>query len=103
MLTQQVAIEMAKTFVKECKQYGLVLNDAFIFGSVAKGLMRKDSDIDVALISENFTDNIFENLKLFSKINIKYPQIEVHPYSLKNYQNQDDFLIEISKDKIELN
>lgn len=103
MLTQQIAIDMAKTFVSECKQNGLVLNDAFIFGSVAKGLIRADSDIDVVLISEKFTDNIFENLKLFSKINIKYPQIEVHPYSLKNYQKQNDFVKEISKDKIGLN
>lgn len=103
MVTQQAAIDMANAFVKECKQNGLTLNKAFLFGSVAKGLQHKDSDIDILMVSEKFTDNIFENLKLFSKINIKYPLIEVHPYSVKNFVEANDFINEISQEKIELN
>ncbi|MEN9448448.1 MAG: hypothetical protein RJA25_1738 [Bacteroidota bacterium] len=103
MVTRQAAINMAKTFVQECKESGLHLTDAFLFGSVVKNTQHESSDIDVVLVSENFTDNIFENLRLFSKINIKYPLIEVHPYSPESFLEATDFIQEISKYKIALN
>ena len=62
----------------------------------------RGSDIDLLLISDQFTDNVFENLKLYSKINIKYPIIETHPYPTKYYYQEDDFINEISKDSIEI-
>ena len=43
--------------------------------------MHEWSDIDVMLVSEKFSDNVFENIRMYSKINIKYPDIETHPYS----------------------
>ncbi len=49
-----------------------------------------------------FTDNVFENLKLYSRINIKYPVIETHPYPTKYYYEGDDFIKEISKESIEI-
>lgn len=67
MVTRQAAINMAKDFVQECKQNGLPLADAFLFGSVVKGTQHESSDIDIVLVSERFTDNIFENLRLFLK------------------------------------
>jgi len=102
MVTRETAINTAKSFVRDCELNGLTFYKVFIFGSVAKGNMHEWSDIDLLLISDQFSENIFDNLKLYSKINIKYPLIETHPYPTSYYKNGDSFIAQITKESIEL-
>ena len=102
MVTREIAINTAKSFIKDCKSNGLEFRKVFIFGSVAKNEVHAWSDIDLLLISDQFGDNVFDNLKLYSKVNIKYPIIETHPYPTYFYLEGDDFITEISKDSIEI-
>jgi predicted nucleotidyltransferase len=103
MVTRELAIKTAKSFIRDCKLNGLTFYKVLIFGSVAKDNLHEWSDIDLLLISDQFNDNVFDNLKLYSKINIKYPLIETHPYPTKYYKNGDGFISEIIKDSIEIN
>jgi len=102
MVTREVAINTAKSFVDDCKKNGITFYKVFIFGSVAKGNMHEWSDIDVMLVSDQFCDNVFENLKLYSKINIQYPSIETHPYPTEYFRNGDSFIDEVMKESIEI-
>jgi predicted nucleotidyltransferase len=102
MVTREIAINTAKSFVHDCKIAGLTFYKVFIFGSVAKGTLHEWSDIDLLLISDQFNDNIFDNLKLYSKINIKYPIIETHPFPTNFYLDGDSFIEEIVKESIEI-
>ncbi len=102
MVTRDSAIKTAKSFVHECQLNGLTFYKVLIFGSVAKDNIRQWSDIDLLLISDQFNDNVFDNLKLYSKINIKYPIIETHPFPTNYYINGDSFIDEIKKDCIEI-
>jgi predicted nucleotidyltransferase len=102
MVTREVAISTAKSFVRECNMNGLSFYKVLIFGSVAQNKIHEWSDIDLLLISDQFGDNIFENLKLYSKINIKYPIIETHPYPTKSFKDGDGFINEIVKESIEI-
>nr|NQU88901.1 nucleotidyltransferase domain-containing protein [Bacteroidota bacterium] len=102
MVTREIAIKTAKSFVFDCQLNGLRFHKVLLFGSAAKNQTHDWSDIDLLLISDQFGDNIFENLKLYSKINIKYPIIETHPYPTIYYKEGDDFIKEISKDSIEI-
>ncbi len=102
MVTRETAIDKAKSFINDCKAIGLTFHKVLLFGSAAKNMTHEWSDIDLLLISDQFGDNVFDNLKLYSKINIKYPVIETHPYPTKYYYEGDDFIQEISKDSIEL-
>lgn len=102
MVTRESAINTAKLFVNDCQANGLTFNKVLLFGSVAKNMTHEWSDIDLLLVSDQFSDNVFENLKLYSKINIKYPLIETHPYPTKYYYEGDDFIKEISKESIEI-
>jgi hypothetical protein len=54
------------------------------------------------LISNQFNENVFDNLKLYSKINIRYPLIETHPYPTSYYKNGDSIIEEVKKESIEL-
>ena len=102
MVTREVAINTAKSFVRDCKLTGLTFYKVLIFGSVARNKLHEWSDVDVLLISDQFGDNVFENLKLYSKINIKYPIIETHPYPTNYYKDGDSFIDEVVKDSIEI-
>ncbi len=102
MVTRETAINIAKSFVNDCQLNGLTFHKVILFGSAAKGLTHEWSDIDLLLISDQFGDNIFDNLKLYSMINIKYPILETHPYPTKYYYEGDAFIMEISKESIEI-
>jgi predicted nucleotidyltransferase len=102
MVTREIAINTAKSFVRDCKSNGLTFYKVFLFGSVAKGNMHEWSDIDLLLVSDQFNDNVFDNLKLYSKINIKYPIIETHPYPTNYYMDGDSFINEVIKESIEI-
>jgi predicted nucleotidyltransferase len=102
MVTRESAINTAKSFVRDCKLNGLTFYKVLIFGSVAKNNTHEWSDIDLLLISDQFSDNVFDNLKLYSKINIKYPLIETHPYPTNYYKDGDGFINEIVEDSIEI-
>lgn len=102
MVTRESAINIAKSFIQDCQLNGLTLYKVLLFGSAAKGMKHEWSDIDLLLISDQFGYNILDNLKLYSKINIKYPIIGTHPYPTKYYKEGDDFINEISKEGIEL-
>lgn len=48
-------------FLEELEQSGVRLVAAYLYGSHAMGTARPDSDIDVALISEDFTGDWLED------------------------------------------
>lgn len=102
MVTRETAINTAKSFIADCKSVGLTFYKVFIFGSVAKGNIHEWSDIDLLLISDQFNENVFDNLNLYSKINVRYPLIETHPYPTSYYKKGDSFIDEVTKESIEL-
>ena len=102
MVTRETAIKTAKSFVYDCQLKGLTFYKVLMFGSFAKNMEHEWSDIDLLLVSDQFGDNVFENLKLYSKINIKYPIIETHPYPTRDFKESNDFIKEISKQNIEI-
>jgi predicted nucleotidyltransferase len=102
MLTRQLAINQATSFIKECVAQGLIFQKVLLFGSSVNGNTHSGSDIDLLLVSDQFNENPFSNLKLFSKINIHYPLIETHCYATHHYLEGNEFIQEISKDCIEI-
>jgi predicted nucleotidyltransferase len=102
MVTRQSAIDTAKSFVSDCQSSGLTFHKVLLFGSAVKGMTHEWSDIDLLLISDQFGDNIFDNLKLYSRINIKYPIIETHPYPTSYFYEGDPFIKEISREGVEI-
>jgi predicted nucleotidyltransferase len=102
MVDQSAAIETARAFINECQATGLHFDRVLLFGSSAWGNTHNGSDIDLLMVSKQFTDNIFENLKLYSKINIRYPIIETHPYPEDYFNHGDDFILSILDHSIEI-
>lgn len=79
------------------------IDRAILFGSTVQGKANKDSDIDVALFSENFGDDILKNIDLIGKVNIRYPEIDVHTFNTKAQKKEKGILMEqILKTGIEI-
>lgn len=102
MLTRENAIKQATHFILDCVKYGISIEKAILFGSIAKNEQREYSDIDIALISSQFTNNFMLNNKLTSKINIRFPLIEVHHFNSDYYKKGDPFINEINSTGFEV-
>lgn len=102
MLTKRVAISRVKKFLTECSELPLDIERAILFGSTAKGTANENSDIDLALFSKNFGENIFKNLDLIGKVNIRYPEIDVHTFPAQSKKRNGILLDQILKTGVEV-
>lgn len=55
------AIELVKRYIEELRKNGVEVSEAIVFGSYTRGTAKEYSDIDVALISNNFSGDRFED------------------------------------------
>jgi predicted nucleotidyltransferase len=104
MLTRNAAIKMVKNYAKELNQAGINLRKVIMFGSFAKGTQHEWSDIDVALVADNFSGVGFLDRQHFSKIGIKKTYLRNEPvtYPTDYFSESDPFIEEIKKTGIEI-
>lgn len=102
MLNRDAAINTIKEFVIACKARNISFNKVILFGSFARNTANENSDIDVALVSDQFTGNPFTDWHTLSPVNIRFTDIEPHPYSTKYFSESDPFIDEIKKTGIEI-
>lgn len=83
-------INIINKFIKEAEKKGIKIYSVYIYGSYARGNYRKDSDIDVAVISEKFGKDPFEENVLLRKIAWRVdPRIEPIALSIDDFINGD--------------
>ncbi len=94
---------VVKTFAQRLEQEGIKFNFLVLFGSYASGKWREDSDIDIAVISEEFGRDRIEERKKLWKIAVEVDmRIEPHPISLQDYkEGWKSFIYRIKKEGIE--
>ena len=101
MLTKRAAIKKVEQFVKEVKSSGLRIRRAVLFGSYAHGRPHKWSDIDVALVADEFKGVGHYDLPYYSRINNKrdYSIISAHTYNTKEFTPRVDPFVEVIMEK----
>jgi predicted nucleotidyltransferase len=105
MLTQKSAIERVRLFARQINQSGIPLKRVVLFGSYAKNTQHKWSDIDVALVADDFNGVGFYDIALFGKTLIKKPFRTIQPktYNTKYFKSdKDPFVEEILRTGIEI-
>lgn len=105
MVTQQTAIKTAKEFVKAIRAKGFNLKKAIVFGSFVRDEQRQWSDIDLALVADEFIGVGYFDSRFFIDIKIsdkKYTPIETHTFPTEYFETGDPFIEEIKKTGIEL-
>jgi predicted nucleotidyltransferase len=104
MLTQNVVIDTVQNYAREICNSGIKLRKVILYGSFAKGTQHEWSDIDVALVADEF-EGLPTDHNYFSRIGIKKPyvRIESNTYSTDYFQEGDAFIEEIKNTGIEIN
>ena len=83
------------------KKYNIV--GAYLYGSYAKGTSSKWSDIDIAIISPDFSDDLFaERLSLMQLAVSIDDRIEPKPFKKELFDRNDPLVDEIQKNGIQL-
>ena len=71
---------------------------AYIYGSHSKGNATVWSDIDVAVISPDFSDDLFEErLRLMRIAAFIDDRIEPHPFRVEDFESSNPLVSEIQK------
>ena len=82
------------------KKYSI--DRAYLYGSFAKGTSNKWSDIDIAIISPDFSDDLFEErLNLMQLAASIDDRIEPKPYKRELFVRNDPLVDEIQKNGIQ--
>jgi predicted nucleotidyltransferase len=101
-MVDKYAIEIISKYIESCKSFGIDFYKVILFGSYAKGNFTDNSDIDLALVSDKFTDYPISDRKKIVKANIKFSVIEPHTFSKYYFLQGDPFIDEIKKTGIEI-
>ncbi len=85
-MAKEEIIEIIRKYAERLKEKDINFRKIILFGSYASDSQRRDSDIDIAVVSEDFGKDRFEERVLLSKI-AYYVDVRIEPYpvSLKEY------------------
>ena len=96
-------IEKIQMFLHNVSASGLHIERALLFGSYTKGTANMWSDIDVAIVSKDFTGVGFYDRKRVNPFLIKIDsRIEPHPFRPEDFTEDNPLVNEILKDAIEI-
>ncbi len=86
-MDKEQIVKIIRKFVKALKQNGITVDHLILYGSCAKGKMRPDSDIDVAVVSRDFgKDKVEEGMNLFKIAGKIDSRLEPVPISTDAYE-----------------
>ena len=106
MFTRDVVIETVRNYARRIEANGVRLRAVILFGSFAKGTQHECSDIDVALVADEFTGFYFDDAKLIPYMGFKQPYpytlIEAKTYPTDYFYQGDPFIEEITKTGIKI-
>ena len=106
MFTRDVVIETVRNYVRRIEANGVQLRAVILYGSFAKGTQHECSDIDVALVADEFTGFYFDDAKFIPYMGFKQPYpyslIEAKTYSTEYFNEGDPFIEEINKTGIKI-
>ena len=94
--------KIIKNFLEEI-QKNYIIDDAYLYGSFAKGTAGRWSDIDIAIVSSDFSGDLFEDrLILMHRASTIDDRIEPKPFKKELFSVNDPLVDEIQKNGIRL-
>jgi len=94
--------QIIKRFLEEIqKKYNI--DNAYLYGSFAKGTSNRWSDIDIAVVSPDFSDDLFQDRLLLMRVAYSIDdRIEPKPFKKELFNRNDPLVNEIQKNGIRL-
>ena len=102
MFTKKDLRKYITDYVRECNNLGVRFKKVILFGSYAQNTAHQWSDIDLALVSDDFTGLIIEDNRKISRANVRFFDIEPHLFNSTYFEEGDPFIEEILKTGTEI-
>ncbi len=94
----KVILINVRQFISDLSMVGIQVSQAYLFGSLITGLADKWSDIDIAVISPQISDDRFEERVRLMQIAVTIDdRIEPLPFNPQNFVQEDPIVREILK------
>lgn len=94
--------KIIEKYIALLKKDNLPVKQVFLYGSYAKSIAKKDSDIDICVISHKFTDDLSAMQYLLKKGRHIDLRIEPVGYSPKYFIDDDPLAYEIKRTGIKI-
>lgn len=91
-----------KNYLDFCNTLGVRFDRVLLFGSYTRNQQHKDSDIDLVLVSSQFTGKPLDDRLKIAKANIRFFDIEPHLYTPDEFRNGDAFIEEIKRTGVDI-
>lgn len=105
MVTQQTAIGTVKDLIGKIRSSGFPLKKAILFGSYVRNQQHEWSDIDLALVADEFINVGYFDLKPIVNVFIserRFADIEPHTFNTEDFEKGNPFVDEIKRTGIEI-
>jgi uncharacterized protein len=97
MFTKNDLNKYIADYIAACNELGLHFEKVILFGSYARNAAHKWSDIDLALVSDDFTGMRLDDREKTSRADLKFVNIESHLFNTAYFETGDPFVEEIKK------
>ena len=97
MATQQFALKEVEAFVADLHELGIHPQQVILFGSFARNEQREWSDIDVAIVAEEFSGFRPEDSGRISSALVRHVDIEPHSFRPEDFTDWNPFVAEIKR------
>jgi predicted nucleotidyltransferase len=96
-----VVLKKVKSFLDKIRHNGFHISQAYIFGSYARGHADKWSDIDIAIISPQISNDRFEERIKLTELALSIDErLEPLPFNPGNYSDDDPFVRQIKTEGV---
>lgn len=95
MVTIKALNDLFNNLKQDLIKLGIDPKKMILFGSYAKGIPRQDSDIDIAIISDDLTGSRSKDIEIVKSLTRKYPGVEMHFIAGNDNPDANPFLNEI--------
>ncbi len=102
-MAPETILNKTKKFLEIIRESGIIVEEAYLFGSWVQGKANEWSDIDLAIVSPNFEGNRFyDRRKLDDALLEVDTDIQVHPYRPEDFNESNPFVVEILRTGIRI-
>lgn len=101
--SQDMIRKIIKNYIGVITKKNIKIDKVYLFGSYAKGTSDGNSDIDIAIVSKDFSGDRFSDRRLLVPLRRKIDRrLEQIPYRTENFKENDPLVVEILKNGIEI-
>ncbi|MBI5474561.1 MAG: nucleotidyltransferase domain-containing protein [Ignavibacteriae bacterium] len=86
---QSEILEIAKRYIEHLRKNHIDVERAYLYGSYASGKAHEDSDIDIVVVSRQFTKSRYEDSTQIAKLRRRI-DLRIQPLAY----NPDDFIMD---------